>query len=66
MNDQIFIDHIKLHYPYLYHIEMEKRRIVDKYGFGEISTNIKIQNNKTTYMEFLNVGTVRLDGKKFT
>ena len=53
MNDEAFLAFIKSHYPYLYDIETEVRRIRDKTGFGEISALVKVTQNQVERIELL-------------
>ena len=61
MNDEAFMAYLKTHHPYLYYIEIEIRKTVDKFGYGDLSSVIKIQHNKAQYIEFINQGRIKFD-----
>lgn len=50
---EAFLEYLKVHYPYLYDVEMEADRIITDSGFGDISIVLKIQNKRVTYGEVL-------------
>ncbi len=66
MQDEAFLTFLKKHYPYLYEVEMEVRRIVDKSGFGDVSMVMKIQQNKVRYLEFINAAKIKFGVQDFT
>jgi len=46
MNDELFLAHLKINYPYLYDIELRVREIRAKTGFGEVSTSLTVRYSK--------------------
>ena len=46
MNNEVFMEFLKTHYPYLYDIEMEVRKIQDKTGYGDISASLTLRSNR--------------------
>ena len=53
MNDNQIITYLKNHYPYLYDLEMEVRRIQSVTGFGEVSFVLHVAHGVADRGEFL-------------
>jgi len=51
--DEQFLEYMRNNHPYLYDVEMEVRRVLDRSGYGDVSIVLKIQHNQVEYGEIL-------------
>jgi hypothetical protein len=51
--DQNDLEYLRKHYPYLFDVEMQVRRVIDATGYGDVSVVLTIQHGVVERAEIM-------------